>query len=106
MEFRDHTNDKFFESKILKLGEIHENLLAVYMFNSSTQYARTHGYSTRGRHLLNPFFNRLALTQRSLHFRAPIVFNHLPDQIKNVCTIGSFKTALKRYLLERYLQSD
>ena len=77
------------------------------MFKSdSTQYARTHGYLTRGRNSLNPFFNRLTVTQRSVFFRAPSVFNVLPNELKNAASIGSFKTNLKIFLLDSYLESD
>ena len=106
MQYRDHTNGKFLESEILKLNDIHKYLLAVYMFTSdSSQYERTHPYLTRNRNMLNPMFNRLTQSQRSLFFSAPTVFNTLPDVVRNAPSIGSFKIKLKRFLLGSYLES-
>ena len=103
VEFRAHTNDLFYENEILKLKDINVYRQAIHMFNSDFQdFNRNHSHFTRNRNSLLPHFSRTTLTQQSLLHSAPLIWNSLPERIKNIERIGSFKINMKRNLIDNY----
>ena len=102
--YRAHTNELFIEHEILKINEIHDLKLGLYMFNleSRDEWLRRHCYNTRYSNLLNPAFARLVSTQRSLAVAAVNFWNRLPDSLKTIRTHSKFKRQLKSSLLNRY----
>ena len=104
-----HTHELFYHSKILKLNDIHKFCLAMFLYKRPdllTDYTRTHSYSTRFYSNLLPEFQRLSLTQRSLFYTAPLVWNEIPQNIKNLDSISSFKRHYKLYLIDNYSNRD
>lgn len=102
--FLDHTNELFLRNSILKLNDINLFLTALYMFNNknSPRFSSNHDYNTRLNHAPNSQFQRLSLTQHSVFFRGPIVWNSLPENIKTCRTVENFKKKLKMHLINSY----
>jgi exonuclease III len=104
-EFIAHTTPLFYSTKILKIEDIHIFLLAIhaYKINVNNNFNNfTHNYNTRNRNYAIPSYQRLALTQHSVSFAAPKVWNSLPDCIKQCNNLSKFKTNLKEYLISMY----
>ena len=75
----DMKRDKFF-------------LQFVYMYKADpTCFQQTHSYNTRNRSNLIPTFQRTVLTQRSLLYSAPNVWDQIPTEIKTLLTSSTFK---------------
>ena len=98
-----HTDPLFKRTGILKIQELYEFHLALYAYvNKINLNYATHSHETRHRFDPVPAFNRLSLTQRSLTYAAPKVFNSLSILIRNSPSVGTFKNECKTYLLNRY----
>lgn len=104
VSYLEHTNQLFFENKILKLQDIHKLQLAVYVYklDSRDAYVRTHDHHTRNRSDLIPSYARLTSTQKSLSFSAINFWNTLPDHIKNSQSLPILKKRVKLLLLSSY----
>ena len=76
-EFRSHTNELFYTNKILKIRDIYNFQVAIYMFNGTTDtsFERNHDYNTRFRNNMLPEYQRLVSTQRSLRYVGPTIWN-------------------------------
>ena len=102
--FLAHTNDLFFQTKILKFDDIHKMLLCQYVFkNRASLPLRNHNYSTRNSDNVLPRFQRLTITQHSIFFAAPIAWNSIPSYLKDIDGFGSFKKQLKKFLVDQYV---
>ena len=102
---RSHTNELFIRNEILKLNEILEYRLLIYIFNENHDYilVSSHGYNTRGSMNLRTSLNRTVKTQRSLKFIGPSRWNKLPTALKTSVNVNSFKRNLKNFLFSRYV---
>ena len=102
--FFHHTNDLFLNSFLLKLDDINKLKLATYMYKlgNFSSFTRSHEYPTRSRDLLNPSFQRLSVTQQSVHFRGPLYWNSIPATIKDSSSFPVFKGKLKKHLIQSY----
>ena len=101
--FSAHTNDLFFSNGILKLADINKFQQSVFMYKSNrTNFSRNHSYNTRTRNTLNPIFCRTSIFQHSLSFSAPNVWNEIPNRIKFLPSLSSFKYHLKQHFLSSY----
>ena len=49
-----------------------------------------------------PTVNSASYGERAFSFSAPILWNNLPDPIKNTISLSSFKSALKTFLLRKF----
>ena len=102
--FLAHTNDLFFQTKILKFDDIHKMLLCQYVFkNRASLPSRNHNYLTRNSDNVLPRFQRLTITQHSIFFAAPIAWNSIPSYLKDIDEFGSFKKELKKFLVDQYV---
>ena len=55
-------------------------------------------YNLRGSNVVcHPSFNKVLYGQRSLRVQGPILWNDLPDSIRNVTTFYDFKKCLKKW---------
>jgi len=65
-----HTTPLFHRCRLLKLKDIYKFNLAIYFFKNKLflNYSRIHNYNTRHSSDLNPNFQRLTQTQRSINF--------------------------------------
>ncbi len=74
-------------------------------FNNYLYYSGSnHSYSTRCNSLLTPAYHYL-IKQNSFFVKRITEFNHLPNDLKLTCSIGSFRNRLKKYLIERQCSS-
>ena len=101
--YNSHTNRFFHSNKILKLTDINKLKIACYMYsNPTTIYDATHNYNTRYRDNLTPHFQRTRLTQRSLTYSAPTLWNQIPAEIKASQNLNIFKQRCKEYFVSLY----
>ena len=110
-----HTSPLFKSVNILKLNDIYKYFSALFMYKLSSGninnnfyrskyelYLRNHNYHTRYKLNLNlPYFDS-NLCQRSIFFQAGLVWNLLPETLKDSRTVNKFKTDLKKLIIDKY----
>ena len=95
-----HAENLFCISKILKVTDLVKPEQAVYMYNSiSNRYIRDHSHNTRNSSNLIPSYQRLSVTQHSLSYVAPTIWNSLPDFVKKSKDLVVFKRRMKKFLI-------
>ena len=106
--FLAHTNELFYNSRILKIQDIYKLNIALYMFEhrNSGLYERTHSYGTRNRNNLIPNRARLTITENSMSNIGPNIWNSIPVDIRSLPSRNSFKRNYKNYLLSYYSDED
>ena len=103
-----HTLPLFYQTKILKIKDVYKYFLGQYSFTSNLEgnfTYPTHDINTRNAGNPIPQFARLNITQRSLKYCAPSLFNSLPSEIRNCNKIPKFKKMYRNYLLEGYSET-
>ena len=102
--YLSHTHSLFRKTKLLKFKEIYHYFLCIYMYRNRQSYETigSHMYSTRNHYNVRTRFQRLSVTQFSIHYNAPLLWNSLPIDLRNLSNILSFKKELKLHLLLRY----
>ena len=106
------TNNDFKELEILKLPDINIYFSQIFVyktinglsypfdyfnFNSSL-----HNYNLRNINDLRPEFSRSLQGQSSPAIYCCNIWKELPEQIKTKPSVSSFKSALKRFLINQY----
>ena len=98
-----HTDPLFHQLNILKVHDINVLQTAIFMFkytkDALPQVLRNFSYPTRTRnniHLNNP---KLLLAHKSLRHHGPDVWNALPDHVKHLPFIKSFKRKMKENII-------
>ena len=101
-----HSDPLFYNCKILKISDLYTYLVSIEAFKlySCNQIHPVHNHNTRNREIyVQPTFHRLTLTQRSLDYTMPSIWNNnVPNRIKQSSSLSSFKTEMKNYLLTFY----
>ena len=101
---RDHTKPLFFRLKILTVNDL-------YAFHAATdthskilcgRYGVSHNLNTRNRNRAVPKPYGLTRTRQSVSFKGPNIWNSLPDSIKSIQSLPSFKRALKAFYIAKY----
>ena len=102
--FLAHTSPLFRKLSILKFEDINYYFVSVYMYKNSNSFETTssHGYSTRQSVDLRTSLRRTALTQHSIFYVGPKIWNTLPLDIRNLENLNTFKRNLNIYLLSKY----
>ena len=102
--FRDHTDPLFRRLGLLKFADIYLYHILVYMFKAIKrgEYTQTRNLNTRSTGLAQPVFHRLTTTQHAISFTGPTAWNNLPNQMRSIEKIGTFKRTLKAYLISNY----
>ena len=107
----DHTEKLFKDHKMLTVPKIYDNNCAKFMFqcykNHNYSYFRSklqknsdfHTYETRSKDLLRKPLVRLNKFNNSFLTKGMDIWNLLPDKIKTVESLDSFKIATKSYML-------
>ena len=103
-EYHAHSDPLFASTGILKIADIHRYLCCIYAFNHYDKFSTNqHQYSTRHRDIyLRPDYHRLSMTQNSLSYKIPSIFNGIPMEIKSLIKLKPFKKNLKSYLVSCY----
>lgn len=89
--------------KILTLPSLFIFVVCVYIFKYKHVFqlnSDVHNVNTRNRSHFNVGFARLSITRNLPRYIGLIVFNCLPETIKNHSTLNSFKTNLKSILMD------
>ena len=109
-KFLAHTEPLFKRLNILKMSDVHKMLLAQYIYKhgrgGSVRVVSTHKYGTRGQFDEYPTFQRLSLTQHSIHYYGPIAWNALPVDVRSSKTLNVFKKQLRQYILNGYYADE
>ena len=113
-----HTNDFFFENRLLKVADLFLYNLGTFMFQLSANglpdvfthmfqknYA-VHAYPTRQRESFHLPRTRTLLAQKTIVFTGPKFWNDLPADLINCSSMFTFKQKLKLMLINEYNQSD
>ena len=107
----DHTNPIFSNMSILKFDDINIYCTAIFVFkalknpfivNFDFRYRLNDRYVLRNSNLLEVPLVRSSQSQSFVHSRGVEVWNHLPDRIKAITSLQSFKAALKQHLIMNY----
>ena len=107
LSYNAHTNDFFKKDKLLKLDEIYKLNICSRIFNSIISpdqfssrllsYSNIHDHNTRNNNLFVAPFFRKSTTQSSFLFQAVVEFNSLPQDLKDIDNIKSFKRKLAEF---------
>ena len=106
--YYEHTHTLFKELKTLKLFDINKVEIAVYMFkllnyeNADLLQQPIHNYPTRTRENIRIPLHNLTIFQHSLSYLGPTIWNGLPEHIKLLPSLPSFKKHLKKHTYELY----
>ena len=102
-DYLAHTTPLFLSSKILKLEDIHKFLVVQYVFKNFDKFSvRESSYGSRRAGDLIPQFQRLKITQNSINFFGPKVWNSLPVNIRSCNSFFRFKNLVKEHFLNKY----
>ena len=101
--YLDHTAPIFKKLNLLKLDDIHIYMLGVYMFcNHHLFRPCVHNYATRNRGDIRKSFYRLTKCQQAVSYAGPLIWNDVPEEIKNVTSMHLFKKYFKKFLISSY----
>ena len=102
--FLAHTNVLFHKCNILKLGDLSNMCMSIFVYKNFDLYVQnpTHSYAIRNIHNLRSVYCRLNLTQRSISYIGPKTWNDIPEVIRNCADQREFKIKLKKHLLSKY----
>ena len=104
LPYNEHTHDAFKSMGILKLDDLSKLMLLVNTFKQQNLLSQSdvHSHFTRHRNnLIIPFYN-LSRTQSTWLYQGILLWDSVPDQIKNTDEVVTFKSRLKNYLLSSY----
>ena len=104
LPYNEHTNDYFKSMEILKVKEIYQQRLLLFMFSNYniTAFSEIHAHNTRNRNdLILPQVNRTR-TQSSLFYQGVKLWNSLPEDIRSIQYVGAFKNSIKCHFLSEY----
>ena len=102
--YLSHTNVLFLQGNFLKIVDLYQYLIGIYMFKNSglDTFSSNHGYNTRNSELSNPIFQRLTLTQHSVYFKGPKIWNSIPVHIRQSRSLLVFKKLYRNHLIQCY----
>lgn len=101
--YLEHTTPLFKNTKILKLQDITKLSIATCMYKHQISASLpTHLYPTRHREQFCLPSHRLTLFRHSTMYQGPLIWNSLPQHIKNAPSLNIFKNKLKLHLLDTY----
>lgn len=112
-----HTNILFIRLSLLKIPDIYKYHTLIFMFkishhllpaqfiDSFTQCSKIHQHLTRNS-TVNFFIlpHHTKVRSKSVKFAGPKIWNELPNSLKTIQTLGSFKRNLKRHIILSYAQ--
>ena len=102
-----HTQPLFQETKSLKLFDINKLQISTYMYkkvknDTDMPLQPQHAYFTRNNEKLRIPAHNLTLFQHSLSYSGPKTWNSIPNSIKILPSIHSFKKQFKKHTLLNY----
>ena len=103
---RDSCRTAFKRLNILTVTSLYIYELCIYVFKNRHSFVRNkdfHGLNTRYKNNFHLAFKRLNVTKNCPDHMGLILFNSLPDRIKDSVSLSIFKRVLKDFLLEMTL---
>lgn len=106
----EHTNPLFCDYKLLKLPDLILLQTCLFVFKALHVYPTnifqplSHNINTRRPHDLRVPYCRTVQAQRSVSVRGVTHWNNLPQDIKSLTSINTFKGKIKSSLLQSYEQ--
>ena len=99
-----HTTPIFHRLKLLKFHDVYKYFISIHVFKARKKglYTTDHSRPSRYRNLVLPSLHRLTLTQHSVSYAGPKIWNHLPENVRSIDSLPRFKSFLKRYFLNKY----
>ena len=114
ISFRSHTDNLFFQNKILKITDIYQFQLGQFMYNLKNNnippifktmfvFNNTiHKYPTRQANFIHLPLKRTLFAQKTFVYAGPKLWNSLSDDIKQSVTMNTFKSKLKKLIFCGY----
>ena len=111
--YRAHTQPLFVANHMLDLYDINNYMSAIFMYNVlrtdkftlfSSFYTlnnEVHDHDTRTAHDVHVPFARKCVRRFSIKIHGALVWNNIPDAIRNSDTPVSFKRAVKKFYIDR-----
>ena len=112
--FLAHSSPIFYNNKLLTIYDMYEYQLGIFMFlchkkllpSSLLHYytlnSDIHSYPTRNAANYHLPSVRTCLSQKSIIYQGPVVWNSLSDEIRKSNTLNLFKARFKRFLFSKY----
>jgi len=109
-----HTNELFYNCKILKLSDLYDFEISKYMYKFSSNMLPSniqtifttprfyHNYNTRNKNNLCIPKNKFVQAINSICHKGPQIWQKVPNNIKSSRTLSSFKYKYKTHLLNCY----
>ena len=116
--FLSHTNNLFHQNRILKITDLFNYNVGIFMYNLSAgelpdvflhmfrRNSVVHNYPTRQRDAFHLPRTRTIFAKKTIMFTGPRYWNELPSEITSCLAASSFKRKLKQFLLNRYNQQN
>ena len=104
--FLAHTAPLFATTCILKVTDINFFVMAQMCFYSDQiqNYSPIHSHNTRFRNNPRSEFQWLTISQRSINYLLPSVWNKLPPDIKLIESFRTFKNKVKEFIVSSYVE--
>nr|CAH7724938.1 unnamed protein product [Callosobruchus chinensis] len=99
---------KFRQLKLLTLTGISIFEIGKYIFSNKGEFTVNkdhHDYNTRSKYNFRVPYDRLQITCSAPHSLGLKIYNQLPEAIKNLKTLSTFKQKLRCFLVEKELYS-
>ena len=91
-----------YEHRILEfMYKFNNHMLPNIFSNLFTTNASVHNYNTRQRYNIHQTHPEIAAFSKSIRHTGPILWNTLPQHIKNIHSFGLFKSKTKKFLLNK-----
>ena len=112
--FLAHTTPIFYSLKLLTFYDVYKYQLGVFMFlchikilptsilNYFTLNLNLHSYATRNAHKFHLPKVRTSISHKSPLFQGPLLWNSLPEDIRESKSVNVFKMKYKQYLINTY----
>ena len=112
--FRSHTAPLFLKSNLLNINDMYTLELGVFTYRFSIndlpvsfkdyfkRRSDIHKYKTRHTNDLQLTNNKKAFSDQCIRSNGPVLWNSLPQNIKESKSIKHFRNQFKRYLLQAY----
>ena len=112
LSYYDHTLESFKEMSILKLDELFALKISIFMYKNSNSFNNSNSFLINTQHLHHhdtrikndltlPLFKR-SMSQFSIKYVGPKIWNQIPIDIKKAKSLYSFKKKMKIFLLSKY----
>ena len=103
-QYLAHTNPLFRRHNILKLCDIYKLNVATYFHKNKLYkyFNSAQSYDTRSSNNLVPTFQSTTVTQQSINYIGPMIWEKIPNDIRSLNCLNSSKRATRSYYISKY----